>query len=59
MVGAGLPESYAALLVDSDLGLARGELYVETTDLEDLLGRPATSLADGLRAALSSVEAIR
>lgn len=51
LVGAGLPEEYAAILADGDLGLARGELYVDTTDLEDLLGRPATSLTDALRAA--------
>lgn len=51
LVGAGLPEEYAAILADCDLGLARGELYVDTTDLEGLLGRPATSLADALRAA--------
>lgn len=52
LVGAGLPEQYAAILADADLGLGRGELYVEPTDLEELLGRPATSLAEGLRAAL-------
>ena len=52
LVGAGLPEPYAAVLADADLGLGRGELYVDTADLEELLGRPATSLEDGLRAAL-------
>ena len=52
LVGAGLPEPYARLLADADLGVGRGELKVEATDLEDLLGRPATSLADALRAAL-------
>jgi NAD(P)H dehydrogenase (quinone) len=53
LVGAGVPEPYASLLADSDRGLGRGELYVEPTDLEDLLGRPATSLGDALRAALT------
>ena len=52
LVGAGLPEPYAAILADADLGLGRGELYVEPTDLEGLLGRPATALADALRAAV-------
>jgi NAD(P)H dehydrogenase (quinone) len=52
LVGAGLPEQYAGILADADLGLGRGELYVEPTDLEALLGRPATSLEEGLRAAL-------
>ena len=52
LVGAGLPEGYAAVLADADLGLGRGDLYVDRADLEGLLGRPATTLADGLRAAL-------
>lgn len=51
LVGAGLPQEYAAILADGDLGLARGELYVDPADLEDLLGRPATTLAEALRAA--------
>jgi len=54
LVGSGLPEQYAAIIADADLGLGRGELYVEPTDLESLLGRPATSLADGLRSAFST-----
>ena len=55
LVNAGVPEQYAAILADADRGLGRGELYVEPTDLEDLLGRPATSLADELRSAFSTV----
>lgn len=51
LVGAGVPEQFAAVLADADLGIARGDLLVDTADLERLLGRPATSLADGLRAA--------
>ncbi|HWI42045.1 MAG TPA: NAD(P)H-binding protein [Nocardioides sp.] len=51
LVGAGLPEPYAAVLADADLGLGRGDLYVDRTDLEGLLGRPATTLAEALRAA--------
>ncbi|KRC48712.1 MULTISPECIES: SDR family oxidoreductase [unclassified Nocardioides] len=51
LVGAGLPEAYAGILADADLGLGRGELYADPADLEQLLGRPATSLEDGLRAA--------
>lgn len=53
LTGAGLPESYAAVLVDSDLGLARGELLAETGDLSRLTGRPTTSLDEAIRAALS------
>lgn len=52
LVGAGVPEQFAAVLADADLGLGRGELYVEPGDLQELLGRPATSLTEALRAAL-------
>ncbi|WP_418063424.1 NmrA family NAD(P)-binding protein [Pimelobacter simplex] len=51
LTGAGVPQPFAEILADADLGLARGDLYVSPTDLETLLGRPATSLADALRAA--------
>ncbi|MDI5937319.1 MULTISPECIES: SDR family oxidoreductase [Micromonospora] len=51
LVSAGLPEGFAAVLADSDLGLARGELYVEGDDLAKLIGREPTTLAEALRAA--------
>ncbi|MBT2515754.1 SDR family oxidoreductase [Arthrobacter sp. ISL-30] len=41
---AGLPEPYAAILADSDLGIARGDLLVSSGDLSRLIGRPATSM---------------
>jgi NAD(P)H dehydrogenase (quinone) len=52
LVGAGLPEQAAAVFADSDLGIARGELLVESGHLSRLAGRPTTSLTDGLAAAL-------
>lgn len=52
LVGAGVPEQFAAIMADADLGLGRGELHVDPSDLEELLGRPATSLVDGLKTAL-------
>ena len=52
LVGAGLPEPAAAVFADSDLGIARGELLVQSGDLSRLTGRPTTSLTDGLAAAL-------
>ncbi|MEV4493601.1 SDR family oxidoreductase [Micromonospora coxensis] len=52
LVAAGLPEAYAATLADADRGLARGELHVPVQDLEKLLGRRPTSLAEAVRAAL-------
>jgi len=53
LVGAGLPEAFAAVLADSDRGAAHGALEAPGDDLATLLGRPATPLADVLRAALS------
>ncbi|MFB9237579.1 SDR family oxidoreductase [Plantactinospora siamensis] len=52
LVAAGLPEPYAAALADADRGLARGALYVPVDDLEKLIGRRPTSLADAVRAAV-------
>ena len=53
LVGAGLPEPYAAVLADSDLGLVRGELRTESGDLSRLIGRPTTTVAEAIRAALA------
>jgi NAD(P)H dehydrogenase (quinone) len=55
LTGAGLPAAFAAILADSDRAAAQGALYVEGNDLENLLGRPVTPLADVLRAALAEV----
>jgi NAD(P)H dehydrogenase (quinone) len=52
LVGAGVPQPFAEILADSDLGLGRGDLYVDSGDLAALIGRPATPLADAVRAAL-------
>lgn len=51
LVGAGLPEAYAAILADSDLGIARGELLVTSGDLSALIGRPTTSMREAVWAA--------
>ena len=53
LVGAGLPEPYADILADSDLGLARGELLADSGDLSRLIGRPTTTPAEAIRAALA------
>ena len=52
LLGAGLPAPFADLLVDSDLGIARGELDDSTGDLRRLIGRPTTPLAEAVAAAL-------
>jgi NAD(P)H dehydrogenase (quinone) len=57
LVGAGLPEPYAAILADSDLGIARGDLLVSSGDLSALLGRPTTPLRDAVQAAAKGIHA--
>jgi NAD(P)H dehydrogenase (quinone) len=53
LVGAGLPEPYADILADSDLGLARGDLLTDSGDLSRLIGRPTTTPVEAIRAALA------
>ncbi|MFE4836709.1 SDR family oxidoreductase [Arthrobacter sp. NPDC056691] len=57
LVEAGLPEPYAAILADSDLGIARGDLLVTSGDLSALLGRPTTPLREAAQAAAVSLQA--
>ena len=52
LVGVGVPAPYAATLADSDRAAARGALQVPTKDMETLLGRPVTPLAEEIKAAL-------
>ncbi|MGX1162632.1 NAD(P)H dehydrogenase (quinone) [Arthrobacter sp. SLBN-100] len=54
LTGFGVPEAFAEILADSDSGIARGDLLVSTGDLRKLIGRPATSLRDAVRAAAAS-----
>lgn len=49
----GIPEAFAGILADSDEGLARGDLLVEGNDLRTLIGRPTTTPADAIRAAVA------
>ncbi|WP_239333750.1 SDR family oxidoreductase [Frankia sp. CiP3] len=51
LVDVGVPEAFASLLADSDLGIGRGELTTDSGDLRRLLGRPTTSLADAVAVA--------
>ena len=50
--GLGLPDPVAEMLADSDAGLAGGALYTESRDLSRLIGRPTTTLSEGVKAAL-------
>jgi NAD(P)H dehydrogenase (quinone) len=54
LLQAGLPEPLAAILADSDVAIARGDLTTTSTDLRDLIGRPTTSLADAVAEALKN-----
>jgi NAD(P)H dehydrogenase (quinone) len=54
LVGAGLPEAFAGILADSDVGVSRGELYTDSKDLSTLIGRPTTPLADALAPAVKA-----
>lgn len=51
LVGAGVPAPFAEVLVNSDLGAARGELNDASGDLRRLIGRPTTPLADAVAVA--------
>jgi NAD(P)H dehydrogenase (quinone) len=52
LVDVGLPEPVAGIYADSDAGIARGELHVDTGDLSRLIGRPTTTLEEGIKLAL-------
>ncbi|SFU93675.1 SDR family oxidoreductase [Pseudoduganella namucuonensis] len=52
LLGVGLPDWLASLLSNSDAGVARGGLEDNSGTLSRLTGRPTTTLADAVRAAL-------
>ncbi|MGW6060852.1 SDR family oxidoreductase [Streptomyces sp. NPDC055189] len=52
LTGAGLPEQFAAILVDVDAAIERGRLAGTSGDLARLIGRPTTPLADAIAVAL-------
>lgn len=54
LVQAGLLEGFAALLADSDVGASQGALFDDSHQLSQLIGRPTTPLADGVKAALTA-----
>lgn len=53
LMAAGVPGRMAAVLADTHRAAAKGGLYIEGDDLPRLLGRPATPLAEVIRAALN------
>jgi len=56
LLKAGLPDPFARILADSDLGIARGDLFTDSGDLSRLIGRPTTPLRDAVAAALRKHE---
>jgi NAD(P)H dehydrogenase (quinone) len=52
LTSAGLPEAAAVTLADADRGLARGDLFVDSGHLRELIGRPTTTLRDAVAVAL-------
>ncbi|MGI5481314.1 SDR family oxidoreductase [Streptomyces lavendofoliae] len=52
LTGAGVPEPFAAILVDVDKAIERGRLARTDGDLSRLIGRPTTPLADTVAQAL-------
>ncbi len=53
LLGAGLPAPLAHVLADADRGIADGELLVEGSDLEKLLGRAPVPAAEAVARALA------
>jgi NAD(P)H dehydrogenase (quinone) len=49
--GAGLPAEVADAVADADRGLAQGELFTDSDELQKLIGRPTTSLSEAIAVA--------
>ncbi|ONI80066.1 NAD(P)-dependent oxidoreductase [Saccharothrix sp. ALI-22-I] len=54
LVGAGLPDFVADMLVDADRAIAAGELASTSGDLSALIGRPTASLDESVAALLKN-----
>lgn len=54
LVSVGLPEGFAGMLADSDVGASHGALEDHGKQLSALTGRATTTLADAVKAALAS-----
>lgn len=48
LIGFGLPQAFANLLADSDVGASRGDLNSSSHDLSDLIGRETTRISEVL-----------
>jgi len=52
LVSVGLPGPLAHVLAESDLGILRGDLFTESADLTQLIGRPVLTLDEAIQASL-------
>jgi NAD(P)H dehydrogenase (quinone) len=52
LVAAGLPEPFAGVLADSDVGAAKGALFDDQRQLSSLIGRPTAALSSLMQTAL-------
>lgn len=52
LAGFGLPEGLSAAIASWDVGASQGALFDDSRTLSGLIGRPTTSLADTVRAAI-------
>ncbi|MBT2543145.1 SDR family oxidoreductase [Streptomyces sp. ISL-44] len=52
LTGAGVPEGFAAIIVDVNAAIARGRLAGTSGDLARLIGRPTTPVSEAIAAAL-------
>ncbi len=59
LLGFGLPPQVVAMLIDADLGVARGELDSTSHELSRLIQRPTTPLSEAVRATLAMLAASR
>lgn len=57
MSSLGVPEPVVPILVGIQSAIRDGALEVESNDLQKLLGRPATSLEEGLRQIVNEIQA--
>ncbi|MBM6550663.1 SDR family oxidoreductase [Marinomonas ostreistagni] len=52
LVDIGLPEGFANILADSDVGASKGGLFDDSHTLSELIGRPTTPIQDSIKVAL-------
>lgn len=54
LVGAGLPDGFAGVLADSDVGASKGGLFHDGRQISALTGRPTATLAQSVAQALKA-----